>query len=431
MTKRSLNKLSTQNRRSFMACSAAALLGVTYKPSSFADKKKNYPLRKNPAKRIISLYMGGGMSQLETFSPRPEAAVEVTGPGKAIKTSVDGIQISHYMPKTAKLIHHGVIFRSLNSNQGAHAEASYFMKTNWRMRGTIQHPHLGSWANKLDGKLNPELPGFINISSFVPKTGAGYMGADYEPLLIRSPEEGLTTAKIRKGETLQELNRKINLAKRLDAKFRKTYAGQEVDSYGKIYEATGKLMTSKDLDAFDISQESKQRKKLYGESRFGMACLLARRLSKSGVRFVEVDMGGWDTHTENFKRVPFLSSELDRGLSALLTDLASTGELDETLIVVKSEFGRTPVINVNEGRDHYPQAFCGFVAGGGIKGGQVYGDIDKEGKKITKDKLDVTDFNSTIAWASGLDVFHEVKSPSGRPFTLAGKGKPVTELFGA
>jgi uncharacterized protein (DUF1501 family) len=168
---------------------------------------------------------------------------------------------------------------------------------------------------------------------------------------------------------------------------------------------------------------------LYGDDTFGQGCLLARRLVEHGVRFVEVTLGGWDTHTDNFTRVPENCAKLDQALAALLGDLEARGLLQETLVVLTTEFGRTPKINQNEGRDHYPKAFSSLLAGGGVRGGLIYGKTDPGGHEVTENKMSVPDFNATIAYGLGLPLDTVLFSPSKRPFTIADKGQPVTQLF--
>jgi uncharacterized protein (DUF1501 family) len=198
-----------------------------------------------------------------------------------------------------------------------------------------------------------------------------------------------------------------------------------------MYDEAVTLMKSKDLSVFDLTQESDEVRDRYGRDSFGQACLLARRLTDAGVRFVEIDNGGWDTHGDNFARVKEKGAVLDQALASLLDDLASSGKLDETLVVVATEFGRTPKIQVerDNGRNHYPQAFTCLLAGGGIKGGIKYGKTDDEGREVVKDMVPVPDFNATIATAMGLPLDKKTMSPSMRPFTVADKGKPVMDLF--
>ncbi len=188
-------------------------------------------------------------------------------------------------------------------------------------------------------------------------------------------------------------------------------------------------MSSQELAAFNIYLESEKIRNSYGDNPFGQGCLLARRLVENDVRFVEVSLGGWDTHQSNFVRVPEKTAILDQAVGALISDLESRGILNETLIVIATEFGRTPKINQNAGRDHYPKAFSGYIAGGGIKGGQSYGATDATGAEVEEDSLSVPDFNATIAYGLGLPLKKIIKSASRRPFTVAHKGEPVIDLF--
>jgi uncharacterized protein (DUF1501 family) len=189
-------------------------------------------------------------------------------------------------------------------------------------------------------------------------------------------------------------------------------------------------MRSEDLKAFDISQESGATRARYGDTNFGQGCLLARRLVEHNVRFVEVSgPGSWDTHIDNFDAVQSLAATLDQGLSALLEDLSDRGLLERTVVVLATEFGRTPQINVNNGRDHYPKAFSGLIAGGPIKGGQAYGQTNETGGDVAENPVSIPDFNATIAKAVGLDVDKVLHSPSGRPFQVAHDGKPIETLL--
>ena len=223
--------------------------------------------------------------------------------------------------------------------------------------------------------------------------------------------------------------RRRKLAVELDQNFHSKYQDDGAKAYTTMYDEAVTLMKSRDLDAFDLSKESHEMRDLYGEHSFGQGCLLARRLSESGIRSVEVQMGGWDTHQENFERVQSNTAVLDQAMSALLGDLASRGLLEETLVVLTTEFGRTPRINQNNGRDHYPKAFSAVIAGGGVKGGTVYGKTDEHGTKPIENALKVTDFNATVAYGLGLPLDQRLFSPSARPFTVAHKGNPVTEIF--
>ncbi|MFP6900714.1 MAG: DUF1501 domain-containing protein, partial [Opitutales bacterium] len=200
-------------------------------------------------------------------------------------------------------------------------------------------------------------------------------------------------------------------------------------AYSDMYADAVRLMKSGDLKAFDLNEEPANLREAYGEENFGQGVLLARRLVERQVRFIEVQLGGWDTHQSNFIRAPERCAILDQALSALLNDLDKRGMLDETLVVLATEFGRTPNINVNEGRDHYPKAFSCMLAGGGIRGGQVWGKTDPEGREVVEQRVEIPDFNATIAYALGLPLDEIVYSPTRRPFTLSDKGQPLTQLL--
>jgi uncharacterized protein (DUF1501 family) len=196
-----------------------------------------------------------------------------------------------------------------------------------------------------------------------------------------------------------------------------------------MYDDAIAMMRSEDLKAFDLTDEAPDLRASYGKEAFGQGCLLARRLVERGVRFVEVSLGGWDTHNANFVAVPERCETLDKGLSTLLSDLHNRGLLKDTLVVLTTEFGRTPDINQNVGRDHYPKAFSAAMWGGGVKGGHIHGATDAEGREVVADKVKIEDMNASIAYALGLPLDQVIYSPSKRPFTIADKGQPLTSVF--
>ncbi len=423
----------TSSRRHFLARAASSLLGVGLLPSldhffsgsAFAAGASS--LRQVPtAKRVIYLYMQGGMSHLDTLDPKPGAD---QGPTRAIPTSADGVRISEHLPRLARLMHHACIVRSLSSTQGAHEQGDYFMHTSYTLGGTIRHPALGAWLLKFQGKTNPLLPGSVVIGNASRHPGAGFFESKFAPLMINNPAEGLQNSRMAKDLTEARFDSRLATAAQLDQPFRQRYNYKNVRAYADAYDEAVNLMRSADLNAFDLTKEPDAVRDSYGPDPFGQGCLLARRLVEHGVRFVEVSLGGWDTHNANFIRVPELCDTLDRALGALIPDLERRGLLDDTLVVLASEFGRTPNINQNEGRDHYPQAFSALLAGGGIKGGTTYGSTDELGAQITGDRVSVPDLNATVAFALGLPLDHVLYSPTKRPFTAADKGKPITQIF--
>lgn len=418
----------TLSRRKFASQLANALLGVGVLPQVFASENWKDKQGYGKAKRAIYLYMAGGMSHLDTFDPKPSS--EYTGSTEAIKTNVDDVFVSQYLPKTAQIMDRMALIRSMNSTQGAHEQGNYFMHTSYSSRGTIRHPSMGAWLAKVEGKMNQTLPSSVVVCGGSRHPGKGFFDTKYAPLMIGNPEAGLPGARLKGDLTTEKLQRRLQLAEELDLNFHKKYKNTLTDSYTDAYEEAFKLLSSEDLKAFDVRKEKDKVRDKYGRNRFGQGCLLARRLMECDVRFVEVVLGNWDTHVDNFTSVQERCAVLDRAIHTLILDLENKGMLEDTMVVLATEFGRTPEINSNDGRDHYPSAFTCLMAGGGVQGGQVIGATDANGANVEGGVVKVPDFNATIAHALGLPLDHVEFSGSKRPFTPAHKGKPVLDLFG-
>jgi Protein of unknown function (DUF1501) len=421
------------SRRSFLSNAARTLLGVHLFPmmgTQLAEAAPKGAATGAKAKHIIYLYMSGGMSHLDTFDPKPKKK-EVMGKTTTIPSTASDVMLGHYLPKTAEIMNQVCVINSMNSLQGAHEQGAYIMHTSYDMRGTVKHPSMGSWVMKLGGRINPDIPGFVSIDTPADHSGAGFFGAKYAAAPIGSPEEGLQDSRRVSEVSKENFDRRLSLADKLNKKFHERYANADVQAYQDLYQEATRLMNSKDLAAFNIDKESAETKKLYGTGRFAQGCLLARRLIEHGVRFVEVQLGGWDTHYDNFTAVEGRCHEFDQAYAALITDLQKRGKLQDTLVVVSTEFGRTPEIKSehSDGRDHHPSAFSCLLAGGGIKGGMKYGETDASGNKVRKNPVTVQDFNATIAHAVGLPHDLVVMSPSKRPFKIADKGAPILDLF--
>ena len=423
-----INRSDELSRRGFLSHTAGGLLGVSLLPSlaptSLFAQTRNTNAKAN---KVIYLYMSGGMSHMDTFDPKP--GTDEQGPVQAIDTNVDGIQVSEYLPSLARQMDKMAVVRSLSSTQGAHEQGQYFMHSSYTPRGTIQHPGLGAWMHRLDGRKNNTLPASVRIGGSSRGSGSGFLESKFAPLVINNPKDGLKNSKRRKEMSEKEFNDRLLLANAFDEEFHRRYNHKKVRAYTDMYEDAIRLMKSEDLKAFDIGKESKEIRDEYGDNSFGQGCLLARRLIENDVRFVEVSLGGWDTHNNNFDSVSRRAGTLDQAMAALLSDLERRGLLEETLVVLATEFGRTPRINQNDGRDHFPKAFSGVLAGGGIKGGQAYGVTDETSSNVMDERVSVPDFNATIAHALGLPLDEVVYSPSKRPFTVAHKGRPVMDLL--
>lgn len=423
------NQLDEPTRRSFMAKAAMGALGVgiapwIQTPMAMASEASSGAGR---AKRCIYVYLNGGMTHLDTFDPKPGSGNE--GPLKAIKTNADGIQLGQLMPNLAKHMDKCCVVRSLTSTQGAHERGQYFMRTSYTQLATARHPSMGPWATKLIGRENKNLPGNVIVNGGGRHPGVGFLEAPMAPLFVGNPDNGLPQAKRPKGITDEQFERRMRVARQFDRAFHQKYEHRNVEAYDDFYNEAIRLMSSEDLKAFDLSLEPASARAAYGESKLARGMLLARRLVEHGVRFVEVSDGGWDMHQDVFDRAEEKVGTLDKALGALLSELAAKGMIEDTLVVVATEFGRTPKINANGGRDHYPKVFSGLLAGGGIRGGQAYGASDAKGAAVRDNAVKIPDFNATIAHAMGLPLDKKLTSKDGRPFTVADHGKPITAIF--
>ena len=420
-------------RRELMMKMAKASFGLSLAPmfgNSVATAADFAPNRARAAKSVIFLMMEGGMSHLDTWDVKPGNA-KVMGETKIIDTSVSGIKLSENLPKTAKQMQHMVLMNGMSTNQGAHEQGRYLMQRSYDMRGTIVHPAMGSWVMRLAGKRNNNIPGFVSVSGDPNLVNGGFMGAKFAGVPIGDPNSGLQDSTIPSSMSEDDFNKRLKLADTLNKQFHTVVNSPAIRDHQGLYTDALRIMRSEDLKAFDLGKEPTEIKDAYGPSRFAQGCLLARRLVEHGVRFIQVTHGGWDTHYDNFTAVPARCKDLDDGLSALLADLNRRGLLQETLVVVATEFGRTPEIvsEHQDGRDHYPKAFSCVLAGGGLHGGQTYGKTDPTGGKVIENVTSPQDLNATIAHALGLSTDQVIISPSGRPFTVADKGKPVTSVF--
>jgi len=430
--KSDLKTLDELSRREFVASAAKACLGVGLLPlaGSYVHTPVNAlepGTRPAAARHVIYLNMSGAMSHLDTFGTNPDAP-EIQGPTKSIPTSADGVIISENLPLTAKHMHNSAIIKTMMTSQGAHAQASYLMHTSYQMRGTIAHPTFGSWVAKMSGNINNTIPSNVQISGS--PGGAGFLESKYGPLPIGNPGAGLANSLKADYIDQTRFDCRLALAQKMNTAYLDQYDQKQVRAYSDLYKDAINLMTSEDLNAFDISKEPESMNEMYGTSNFGQGCLLARRLVENGVRYVEVSRGGWDTHDNNFEAVANNCTDIDKALSALLTDLERRGLLNETMVVLTSEFGRTPRINARDGRDHWPYGFTAFLAGAGVKGGTMYGKMDKVGRNPEEGKfVDPAGLNATIGYAMGLPLNDVQYSPSGRPFKVAHDGEPLMDVL--
>jgi uncharacterized protein (DUF1501 family) len=417
----------TMSRRQLLQLSAAGVLGVS--ASSWLSVLAARAAETNqPTKNCILLWMSGGPSHKDTFDLRPGTAQG--GPFQEIQTAVPGIQISEYFPQFARLTNHAAIIRSMSTPEGAHARASYNMHTGYREgQGGIVYPSLGAIVSKELGSETAAMPNFVSVGQR--SYGSGFLGARHQPLIVNDPARGVEN--LRNGVTEGQFNSRVGLLEELEQGFHSTHNAATAQAHRTITQRAVTLMRDTGTQAFDISREPAASRAAYGTSKFGEGCLMARRLVEAGVKFVEVTLGGWDTHQNNFARVRQLSEQVDPGMSALIRDLRDRRLLDNTLVIWMGEFGRTPRINSRgalPGRDHYPRAWSSVMVGGGIRGGQVIGRTDAEAATVVERPVSTFDFMSTVCRVLGIDYNKQNVAANGRPIRIVDRpATPIAQLF--
>jgi hypothetical protein len=372
----------------------------------------------------ILLWMGGGPSQFETFDPKPE---HPNGGGtRAIETAVPGIVVAEGWEQTARAMKDIALVRSVTNREGNHQRASYQLHTGYLPTATLKHPNFGCNVAAELGDPRFDLPHVVAIGGGT--IGAGLLGPSFEPFQVQNPERPPNNVEPRVPR--ERFTRRLGLLAELErAGFERGGGSDRVADHRALYRQTAGLVLSPRVKAFDIGQEPDAARDAYGRTPFGQGCLLARRLVEAGVTFVEVRSNGWDTHQQNSERVKRLAGAVDPAFAALVGDLKSRGLLETTLVIWMGEFGRTPRVNANAGRDHFPRAFTVALAGAGIKGGQVVGASAADGASVQDRPVTVPDLLCTFCRALGINPSHENMSPVGRPIKIVDGGQAVAELF--
>jgi len=419
--------LQEKTRRDFLRLSAAgvfapALSGWLPVMADAAGKSG-----KGRAKSCILLWMDGGPSHKDTFDLKPDS--KGAGEFKPIKTSAPGVEISEHLPKVAAMMHTGVIVRGMTTPEGAHPRAKYYMHTGYREgQGGVTYPSIGAITAKELGAPGGSMPNYVAINSR--SYGSGFLGPKHQPLLITDANRGVEDLKaiVAGGQ----FDKRVGLLEKMEGAFHREYRADAINDHKTTYERAVKLMQSKEAKAFDLSAEPSASRSKYGSGRFADGVVMARRLVEGGVPFIEVSLGGWDTHQDNFRRVKNLSGQIDGPIAALLTDLRDKGLLDTTLVVWMGEFGRTPNINArgaNPGRDHFPRAWSLAMWGGGMRGGAVIGKTDKEGASVAERPTSAQDFLATVCDLMAIDYTKKNETANGRPIQIVEKAKPFTSAI--
>jgi hypothetical protein len=413
-------------RRDLLRMGSLGALGVTLDKVLRANGKKDVS--------CILVWQSGGCGHMDTFDMKPDAPKEYRGEFREIPTNVAGIRICEHLPFTAKQADKFTILRSLKSRENNHERAINYLLTGYLPLSTIEFPSMGSVVSKLQGPKNG-MPPYVAVPGTFPSYGGGYLGGEYNPFL--SGDANASNYRVR-DLTLpvdvdwQRVSDRNHLLKQMDAKFKAIDTRGEIAAMDSFYQKAYDLMRSPAAKrAFDIQAESPQTREMYGRTPVGQGCLLARRLVESGVRFVTVAKGwlNYDTHGDNFNIMKkTLLPEFDRAFAALLQDLHDRGMLSTTLVIAMGEFGRTPKVNADAGRDHHNKAWSIALAGAGIPGGRVLGATDSKGVEVTDLPVEPEDLLATIYTVMGVDPTHEFQTPIGRPSKIVNGGKMIPGL---
>jgi uncharacterized protein (DUF1501 family) len=390
-------------------------------------------------KRCILLWMEGGPSQFETLDPKPGTAS--AGEAGDLATAVPGIHLSANLPHLAKQMGDLAVIRSLTSKEGSHPRARYLMHHASLPMGGADLPTLGSSVAERrraagdgltdEGAVAINLPSFVRIGRVGNAGNAGMLGVEFDPLMVDDPTQPPRNA--RPASSVARFQRRLGLLRRLESDFGTGFGAVEgadvVADHRQLIDSASQMILSPEMQAFDLTQEPAAMRASYGEGRFASGCLLARRLLESGVTFVEVTLGGWDTHDDNHARTQELCGQFDKPAARLIADLKERGMLDSTLVIWMGEFGRTPRINGRGGRDHYPKAFSAWLAGCGVQGGQVIGATSASGAEVIDRPLSPQDLFQSIYHALEIDPTHENTTSTGRPVKLVDGGAVIDGLF--
>ena len=418
------------SRRHFvrhMATAAATIPTLQF----LADLRLHADEIQKAQKACILMWMGGGPPTIDIWDLKPGS--KNGGEFQPIDTTGD-LQISKHMPKTAMQMDKLSVVRSMSTREADHGRGRYYMHTSFVPNPTVIHPTFGSVVSHELGSQRTalEIPAFVSVNA--PSGSPGFMGARNAPFVVGSNGQirnaGLGDKKDRLGQRLRMLNV-------IETNFINSKRGETPKSHQEIYKKAVNLMTSKQMEAFKVGQESTETRDLYGTGGFGQGLLMARRLVETGVPFVEVGMGGWDLHSNVFatlqnQRLP----QLDQGIAALTADLRQRGMLDDVVLVWMGEFGRTPRINQNTGRDHWAASWSVMIGGGGLNGGLAVGRTNRDGNQVVlddpaKDKAYLPgDIWATVSHALGIPGKTIHKSKRGRPMQLANGGTVIKELIG-
>ncbi len=396
--------------------------------------EKQFQSVEGTAKSVIFIFLPGGMAQQESFDPKPHAPLEYRGPLDSIETSLTGVRFSSLFEKTAKIADKLTVIRSLTHGEAAHERGVHNMFTGYRPSPALRYPSMGSVVSQEFGPRN-HLPPYVLVPK-VPNefAGSGYLSSAHAGFSLGSDpakrDYRVRDLSLPKNVDMQRFEKRRKLLDIVNDHFRQRENSDAMDAMDSFYGKAFSLISSKEArEAFDISKESSKLRARYGRNEYGARMLIGRRLVEAGVRFVSLTCGGWDHHQNIESAMKAKAPLFDRAFSTLIEDLSERGLLDSTLVCVTSEFGRSPKINAQAGRDHWPKVFSNLLAGGGIRQGHVFGSSNATASEPAEDPLSVEDWATTIYHCLGINANKELMAPGGRPIEIVEGGRVRSDLL--
>jgi hypothetical protein len=428
-------------RRDFLKIGAAGIFGLSLPQLLELESRASAAAETRSTRRadsVILVWLAGGPATIDMWDLRPDAPEGIRGEFRQIPTRAEGVQICEHLPRMAQVMDKCTIVRSLAHTIPSHGPATVFMTTGNKPTPAVQYPSLGSLATRLLPAAQG-VPPYVSFSELRNGSAgqAGYLGTAYNPFIVEGAAgngnfrvRGIT---LPTGFTLEQLENRNRLLSRFDRGFQAVDRNADlVDGLDAFHrQALDILRSDRTKNAFNLNQENQMLRQRYGLTPFGQGTLAARRLIEAGVRFVTITIGGWDTHGQNFNALRTrLLPQVDQTLSALIEDLGSRGMLDRTIVYCAGEFGRTPRINRNAGRDHWARSMAVVLAGGGFRRGYAHGTTDQQGMAPATEPCTPDDVAATIFSRLGLDPHQELMTPTGRPIQLFREGRIVPRLLG-
>jgi len=390
--------------------------------------------KEGQAKSVIHIFLPGGCAQHESWDPKPNAPIEYRGPLGTVKTNIEGEYFGESMQHCSKIADKITVIRSMTHGEAAHERGTHNMFTGYKPSPALSYPSFGSIVSHELGVRN-DLPPYVCIPGQPNEfAGSGYLSSAYGPFSLGTDpaQKGFTVRDLRMPAGLDDerFARRKNMLQAVDAHFKAVEKSDALSSMDEFYQRAYAMISSKKArEAFNLDTEPDALKAQYGANTAGMRMLMARRLVESGVRFVSMTYGGWDHHAGIQNAFKKGMPDFDMAFAALIKDLEQRGMLDSTLVMVSSEFGRTPKINKDAGRDHWPRVFSTVLAGGGIKKGLIYGSSDSTGGEPASDAVSVEDFAATLYHQIGIDPDKRLVAPGNRPIDIVRSGKVIKELL--